>query len=243
MVSIIVFIVLLSRLYRQYRLRHYEVPAPDIREGHQWYMVDTFPEPTYCNIGHYQIIHGAQCESCGVRVDDHSMKEANKNLPCKAPCSTEEVMRHHWVQGNLPLSSKCDVCSEDCGMLPQLSDQRCCWCQRTVHDQCMTKTNLCDLGKYKAEIVPPTCIELQWTGLGRKHLIVKSVRKPSIPRWSPLVVLANRKSGNNEGEQLLRAFRSVLNPTQVYTWLWILMCRKCWHIIQLTSEIANIVVL
>ena len=33
--------------------------------------------------------------------------------------------------------------------------------------------------------------------------------------WQPLIVIGNRKSGNNDGAAILSAFRSQLNPAQV----------------------------
>lgn len=38
--------------------------------------------------------------------------------------------RHHWINGNLPLNSTCEVCDECCGDGPGIVDMRCCWCQR-----------------------------------------------------------------------------------------------------------------
>ena len=40
--------------------------------------------------------------------------------------------------------------------------------------------------------------------------------------WQPLIVIGNRKSGNNDGAAILAAFRSQLNPAQVYS----IMCNK-----------------
>lgn len=40
---------------------------------------------------------------------------------------------HHWIAGNLPLNSECEVCEETCGDGPGIVDIRCCWCQRYFH--------------------------------------------------------------------------------------------------------------
>jgi len=37
---------------------------------------------------------------------------------------------HHWIAGDLPLNSECEVCEEACGDGPGIVDLRCCWCQR-----------------------------------------------------------------------------------------------------------------
>ena len=77
MLSMLAVLILITRWYRKYRLRHYEIPVHDFHKGHRFYMVDMFSTPTYCNVNHVNIIHGAQCDSCGICVDDHAMNEAN----------------------------------------------------------------------------------------------------------------------------------------------------------------------
>ena len=77
MLSMLAVLILLARWYRQYRLRHYEIPVYDFHKGHRFFMVDMFVTPTYCNVGRGHLMHGAQCHSCGICVDDHAMKEAN----------------------------------------------------------------------------------------------------------------------------------------------------------------------
>ena len=36
-----------------------------------------------------------------------------------------------------------------------------------------------------------------------------------VRQWQPLIVIGNRKSGNNDGAAILASFRSHLNPAQV----------------------------
>ncbi|VDH97788.1 diacylglycerol kinase (ATP) [Mytilus galloprovincialis] len=216
MISFMVFAFILMKIYRRYRLQHYEVPARDVRKGHRWYMVDIFPELIYCSFSHDRIKHGARCDSCGLCVDESYMKAANKKFPCKPLTESGPVTHHHWIQGNLPLYSKCFVCGDDCGILPHISDVRCAWCGRSAHENCIYMKEECDMGEFRSSIVPPHCIKLTWTGIkGRRHLVVESVNHPGYKNWSPVIVVGNRKSGNNEGELILRDFRSVLNPTQV----------------------------
>ena len=126
-------------------------------------------------------------------------------------------MNHQWVRGNLPLCSTCSVCGFHCGTEPRLCDLRCVWCQDKTHDYCLrSKSNVCDFGKYKTMMLPPHCISLtveNWRS--KKRFVVREVSTPPIKNWSPLLVFANRKSGDNEGERLLMAFKNLLNPVQV----------------------------
>ncbi|KAK3091123.1 hypothetical protein FSP39_017271 [Pinctada imbricata] len=210
-------IYLWMRKYRNSRLQHYEVLASDVSKGHKFYMEDIFPDQTYCNIGHYKIRQGACCESCGICVDDHSMKAANKRIPCKPVSQVGEMTSHHWVRGNLSLYSKCYICDEDCGTMAHMSDFRCAWCGRSTHENCIPKEpQACDMGPFQQFVIPPNCVKLQQKGFkGRRHYIVSEARKPPISNWSPLIVFANKKSGNNDGQYILRAFRGVLNSSQV----------------------------
>ena len=209
--------VMITKSCRWFRRRHYDVPARDIRKGHRWCMTDLFSQPTYCNISGNHIIAGSFCDSCGICVEDRYMKSADKKLQCKALAVTSEMHKHHWIKGNLPLCSVCEVCDIECGNLPQLCDLKCCWCWQTVHERCRDQlSEVCDIGTYKQFTVPPNCVRLKQVGFkGRRHLVVQSVKEPSLAQWKPLIVIANRKSGNGDGEMILQAFRGLLNPAQV----------------------------
>lgn len=220
--------IMITKSCRWFRKRHYDVPVRDIRKGHRWCMTDLFPHPTYCNISEEHILDGAFCDSCGICVEGRNMKTANKKLPCKALSNNSEIQEHHWIKGNLPLCSECEVCGEACGSEPRLSDFKCCWCWQTVHEGCVSATNkVCSLGTYKEFIVPPNCVRLKQVGFkGRRHLVVESVKEPAIVNWRPLIVIANRKSGNSDGEAILQAFRRLLNPAQVND----ILCRVLFYI-------------
>ena len=214
MIFVVIFVMM--HLYKRYRRMHYDVLVWDITKGHRWIMMDVFTESTFCTIGNHPIKHGAKCSSCGVCVDDSNMKDANKRIPCKPQSLKGEGTPHQWIKGNLPMRSLCCICGSECGKLPQICDKKCVWCKRIVHDDCNNIGTYCDFGTFKPVIMPPHCVELKKIGIqGRRHLIVSKARAPSVENWRPLIVLGNRKSGNNEGEVVLSEFRDILNPAQV----------------------------
>lgn len=149
------------------------------------------------------------------------MPDADRMLPCKELATDAVAIRHHWIKGNLPSCSVCVVCNESCGDLPQLHDFRCCWCGRVTHEQCVNNLDSsCDLGPFRESIVPPNCLQLKLVGVrGRRRFVVKSVVAALIPQWKPVIVVANRKSGNGDADNILQSFRRILNPLQV-TDLW-----------------------
>ncbi|XP_064456131.1 diacylglycerol kinase epsilon-like isoform X2 [Ornithodoros turicata] len=195
----------------------YEVVARDISKGHRWCAMDILSHTNYCNICENLVVDGLYCDSCGVCADYNCIRAADKTIRCKVLSSTGTSFKHHWVRGNLCTSSLCTVCDNPCGVEASLSDSRCCWCQRTVHVSCLDKLGeVCDMGPHKMFIVPPFCVRLRLVGWkGRRHLVVREVCPPPYEPWSPLIVVANSKSGNNDGEVILSAFRGILNPAQV----------------------------
>ncbi|CAM1302894.1 DGKE (predicted) [Pycnogonum litorale] len=225
-----VMVLLVVKWYKRQRLQHYDVPARDITKGHRWCCIDIFSHPAFCNICQKLMVDGAFCDSCGVCADHDCTAEADKQLSCKSLSISGMSMKHHWIHGNLPLDSICGVCEEDCGDEDEphkLSNFKCCWCQQTVHSTCRPKiADICDFGQYRDFIVPPTSVKLKLVGWkGRRHLVVGDVTKPPSTissqmtanecKWRPLIVVGNRKSGDNEGQLILQAFRRLLNPLQV----------------------------
>ncbi|OUC47857.1 diacylglycerol kinase accessory domain protein [Trichinella nativa] len=133
-------------------------------KGHHWTLVDAFDAGYYCNVCNDSIYHGLECDYCGIVTD---------------------------VPGNLPLSSVCCVCFQNCGVGFGLNNLRCSWCQRTAHDACRHR-------------ISPNC------DLSTIHNL-----SDNLHLWSPVMVFANRFSGSGEGYLVLKAFRRVLNPIQV----------------------------
>uniref|UniRef100_A0A4W3GV06 Diacylglycerol kinase n=1 Tax=Callorhinchus milii TaxID=7868 RepID=A0A4W3GV06_CALMI len=174
---------------------------------HSWHCTDLFSKPTYCCLCGLPALQGASCLCCGVCVDDTCLSQADRQLKCKEVALVprpDGSLNHHWVRGNVPLLSLCAVCRLQCGTQPRLCDLRCAWCQQVAHDDCVAALpSRCDLGHFRRVIVPP------------QYLYLVS-RGPMCPEhWTPVLILANSRSGNNMGEGLLGEFRMLLNPIQV----------------------------
>eukprot|EP00736_Rhodelphis_marinus_P002062 Rmarinus@m.28110 len=108
------------------------------------------------------------CVSCGLAA--HLECVRNTKCPCKPKCVTDaggsavdlegNVTTHHWVQGNLELSTVCIECELACGSLLSLEDYHCAWCQETVHTDCMKKmtSQVCPLGPHSKLLLPPSAV-------------------------------------------------------------------------------------
>uniref|UniRef100_A0A8C2WS75 Diacylglycerol kinase n=1 Tax=Cyclopterus lumpus TaxID=8103 RepID=A0A8C2WS75_CYCLU len=118
-------------------------------------------------------------------------------------------MPHQWLEGNLPVSAKCVVCDKNCGSVRRLQDWRCLWCKAIVHNSCKEQMGkVCPLGQYRVSIIPPTALNsIDSDGFWKAN---------SASCSSPLLVLVNSKSGDNQGVKFLRKFKQLLNPAQVF---------------------------
>ncbi|XP_064171775.1 diacylglycerol kinase epsilon [Anguilla rostrata] len=192
------------------------------RSKHGWHYTDLFNKPTYCCVCSQHIIQGAFCDCCGVCADEQCLRRADRSLPCKeimAPAQADGSLAHRWARGNVPLCSYCAVCKQQCGTQPKLCDYRCVWCQTTVHEDCragLQDGSRCDLGEFRSLIVPPHYlhrVNKLRRGQSEEH---SKLAEMCGSGWTPVLVLANTRSGNNMGEALLREFRTVLNPVQVF---------------------------
>lgn len=215
----IIFCVVVTKLSKRRKDRHKDFRVRDPRNGHHWVHSDFIIKPTYCIICEASLVRGVFCDTCWICVHDECEEDAIKKLACKVmSLSGRTFMRHHFIKGNLPLCSKCLFCTKPCGVEPRLCDYRCVWCQGTVHEgECYAKLNPdCTFGDNQDIILPPYCVTLKTVGWrGRRSVVIKHVQKPKFKIWKPILVIANPKSGSNEGIKLLRAFRGLLNPAQV----------------------------
>ncbi|XP_025833653.1 diacylglycerol kinase eta-like [Agrilus planipennis] len=103
---------------------------PDLLSGyHHWYAT-SHARPTFCNVCREALngvtSHGLSCEVCKFKVHKRCAAKAINN--CKwttlASIGKENIiedsdgtilMPHQWLEGNLPVASKCIICDKTCG--------------------------------------------------------------------------------------------------------------------------------
>ena len=185
------------------------------QNGHKWiYSQMVLDFPLHCNVcssllltctGQYCSHCGvASCQKCRKRVLAYKCKDVYLNEPSS--------FSHHWIKGNLPLNSICYRCNEVCGDEPGIVDYRCNWCQMTLHGgECFGQSSdsKCDFGTYRQFIIPPYDVVPDQSSFKIEH-------RSNNNNWTPLIVIGNGKSGNNDGELILSQFRSILNPIQIF---------------------------
>lgn len=222
-------LLMLLLVWKGVKLMRGDAVGRDSASSHLWHHIDILSHSAYCSVCEGLVVDGLFCGSCGICADSSCQRQADSSLTCKLLSQPSlrsdrgnepHAFLHHWIRGNLPLGSMCCVCGEECVDTGALVDYRCCWCQRTVHEeQChqFVADCECDFGKWAPVIVPPFAIRVKkvWSQ-GRRQLVFDSLTDfPLRSDWSPVLVIANRKSGDNEGDKILRLFRLVLNPVQV----------------------------
>ncbi|XP_034947054.1 diacylglycerol kinase eta isoform X2 [Chelonus insularis] len=190
--------------------------------NHRWYAT-SHARPTYCNVCrdalHGVTSHGLSCEICKYKVHKRCSQKAINNCKWTTLASIGKdiiedqdgiiQMPHQWMEGNLPVASKCAICDKTCGSVLRLQDWRCLWCRATVHTACRPSMNIvCPLGPAKLSVVPP--IALHSIGNDEAWEAVRPVG------CSPLLVFVNSKSGDNQGIKFLKRFKQLLNPAQVF---------------------------
>ncbi|XP_018105420.1 diacylglycerol kinase eta isoform X1 [Xenopus laevis] len=204
---------------------HYETAQFNVEHFsgmHNWYAC-SHARPTFCNVCRESLSgvtsHGLSCEVCKFKAHKRCAVRATNNCKWTTLASVGKdiiededgiAMPHQWLEGNLPVSAKCDVCDKTCGSVLRLQDWRCLWCKAMVHTACKDQyPRKCPLGQCKVSIIPPTALNsIDSDGFW------KATCPPSCA--SPLLVFVNSKSGDNQGVKFLRRFKQLLNPAQVF---------------------------
>ncbi|XP_067852868.1 diacylglycerol kinase delta isoform X2 [Heptranchias perlo] len=189
---------------------------------HNWY-ASSHARPTFCNVCREALSrmtsHGLSCEVCKFKAHKRCAIRAINNCKWTTLASVgndiiedEEgiAMPHQWLEGNLPVSARCAVCDKACGSVRRLQDWRCLWCKAIVHSVCKEQFDRkCPLGQCKLSVIPPTALNSIDSDGFWKATCASSCT-------SPLLVLVNSKSGDNQGVKFLRKFKQLLNPAQVF---------------------------
>ncbi|XP_015283569.1 PREDICTED: diacylglycerol kinase epsilon [Gekko japonicus] len=219
-----IIVPILITLWCSFRRSRRQGLVQDIvrKSKHDWQYVDLFSQPTYCCICSQHILQGAFCNCCGLCVDEGCLKKAERRFLCKEIMMRGEggvSMMHRWIRGNVPLCSYCVMCNQQCGNQPKLCDYRCIWCQHTVHDECMQnslKNETCNLGEFRNLIIPPYYLFSVSQMRKDKKMDYGKLASSYGQHWTPLIILANTRSGNNMGETLLGQFKILLNSVQIF---------------------------
>lgn len=205
--------------------------------SHNWHWYDLFATPVYCNVCQKVVISGACCTFCNIYTDDKCLKKADRMFKCKQLCDVHDLAscdkkimkrnwEHKWVKGNLRLKSQCFIChDDDCGCSASLSDFKCCWCLRTVHELCLNSVSnrelidSCDFGEFKQLILKPNWIQKKsqlWSLSIKDYKINRSILNDNdCQQWNPLFVFANASSGSADARIIMTHFSRILNPLQI----------------------------
>ncbi|KTG46065.1 hypothetical protein cypCar_00029994 [Cyprinus carpio] len=206
--TVAVLVPVLITLWCSFQRPKRKVPLKDLfrKSKHGWHCTDLFNKPTYCCVCSQPILQGAFCDCCGICADEGCIQRADRILSCKeimTQSQTDGRFHHQWVRGNVPLASYCAKCKQQCGTQPKL-------CDYSLNE------DLCDLGEFRSVIIPPYYL-YQVNKLRRRHPDEYSkLAAVCGSGWTPVLVLANTRSGNNMGNVLLGEFRTLLNPVQVF---------------------------
>ncbi|KAJ8401788.1 hypothetical protein AAFF_G00377590 [Aldrovandia affinis] len=211
----------ISALKSVQKWESYEFNMEHFSGMHNWYAC-SHARPTFCNVCREALSgvtsHGLSCEVCKFKAHKRCAVRSTNNCKWTTLASIgndiiedEEgvSMPHQWMEGNLPVSAKCVMCDRNCGSVRRLQDWRCLWCRAIVHNSCKEHMGKrCPLGQFRVSIIPPPALNsIDSDGFWK-------VANPSCS--SPLLVLVNSKSGDNQGVKFLRKFKQLLNPAQVF---------------------------
>ncbi|XP_069482496.1 diacylglycerol kinase theta isoform X2 [Ambystoma mexicanum] len=82
----------------------------------------------------------------------------------------QDTFHHHWREGNLSSSARCEVCKKTCGSSEVLSGMRCEWCGILAHAACyIIVPPLCTFGKLRNMLLHPNCVRFYSRNFSKMH--------------------------------------------------------------------------
>uniref|UniRef100_A0A8C4DE39 Diacylglycerol kinase n=1 Tax=Dicentrarchus labrax TaxID=13489 RepID=A0A8C4DE39_DICLA len=190
-------------------------------DGQHVWRLKHFNKPAYCNYCHTMLLgvrkQGLCCSICKYTVHERCVSKdiaACISTYAKSRRHTN-AMQHVWMEGNSP--TKCDRCHRSIKCYQGLTGLHCVWCQITV--SCCLNPE-CDGGALRDHTLLPSYIcpvVLVRRLFSAVHAKGCAYAITPLPGTHPLLVMVNPKSGGRQGERVLRKFRYLLNPRQVYS--------------------------
>ena len=99
----------------------------DVQGIHSWYIAH-HARPTFCNVCHKMLDsvlnRGVSCEVCKFKAHKACASKAPNNCKWATLANVNKNVvedgdgiwiKHQWLDGNLPVNKKCDVCQRSCG--------------------------------------------------------------------------------------------------------------------------------
>ncbi|XP_069092678.1 diacylglycerol kinase theta [Pleurodeles waltl] len=81
-----------------------------------------------------------------------------------------DTFHHHWREGNLSSSARCEVCKKTCGSSEVLSGMRCEWCGILAHAACyVIVPPVCTFGRLRNMMLHPNCVRFYSRNFSKMH--------------------------------------------------------------------------
>ncbi|XP_075869760.1 diacylglycerol kinase theta isoform X2 [Nelusetta ayraudi] len=125
----------------------------------------------------------------------------------------DTVLHHHWREGHLPPTARCQVCRRTCTSSDVLAGVRCEWCGVTCHSACyLSLPPGCTLGALRRLLLQPCCVLLQSRNFSKKHCYRITEGPPLLDDSDdvdapPSVIIKDGQQGASEsGKHSLKVF-------------------------------------